>query len=263
MIIQKNSQKCKNKFGLKIPVNYHSKIRSDEACYKSSSFAVNLAKKFKTRLHILHLSTSKELDLFKDIPFNRNKRITSEVCVHHLWFDSTDYKNKGTRIKWNPSIKSKKNKTALLKALLSDKIDTISTDHAPHTLEEKQKDYFEAPSGGPLIQHSLVAMLEFFHLGKISIERIVRKMCHTPAELFQINKRGFIRKGYWADIVLLDLNNDWIVNPDNILYKCKWSPFEGQKFKSKVTHTFINGNLVYEEGKFNTNIKGKRLEFSR
>jgi dihydroorotase len=246
-----------------IPISAHPLIRSEEACYLSSSFAVGLAKKHHTRLHILHLSTAKEIGLFSNKGDLATKRITGEVCVHHLWFDDSDYEKLGTRIKWNPAVKTRNDKEKLLEALLDNTLDVIATDHAPHTLEEKGNTYAKAPSGGPLVQHSLNVMLQLHHQGKISLDRIVQKMCHHPAEIFQVKKRGYIREGYYADLVLLDPKIEWTVTKDNILYKCGWSPLEGQKLTGKVTHTFVNGNLVYDEGVFNEATKGMRLEFER
>ena len=261
--IQNNIINAKKVYGEKIPISEHAKIRSADACYKSSSMAVELAKKYNTRLHVFHISTEKELSLFRnDIPLAK-KRITSEACIHHLWFDDTDYKEKGTLIKWNPSIKKPSDKEALLAAVLDNRIDVIATDHAPHTLKEKQNNYLTAPSGGPLVQHALNAMLEMYKEKKISLEHIVQKMCHDPAICFQIKKRGFIRKGYFADLVLVDLNKSWVVGKDNLLYKCKWSPFEGQKFNSKITYTIINGHIVYNNGVFHEEKKGERLTFNR
>ena len=262
-IIRKNSRDFKTQFGEELPIKYHPLIRSEEACYSSSSFAVELAKKFNTRLHILHLSTARELDLFDSDKTLSEKLITCEACVHHLWFDNTDYGRLGTKIKWNPAIKTKQDKEKLFEGLLNNKIDVIATDHAPHTIEEKNNPYFKAPSGGPLVQHSLVAMLEFYHRGKLTLEKLVEKMCHAPAELFRIDRRGFIRKGYYADLVLIDLNKPFNVNSSNILYKCKWSPFEGYTFRSSVNKTFVNGNLVYDNGKVNKQKKGSRLLFNR
>lgn len=259
--IKQNTELYRKEFGEDVPINYHPKIRSEEACYKSSSLAVGLAKKFGTRLHILHLSTAKELELLdNNVPLEK-KKITGEVCVHHLWFDENDYKKYGTRIKWNPSIKSADDRKALFEAMLDDRLDVIATDHAPHLEKEKNNSYFKAPSGGPLVQHSLNVMLEFYKKGEISIEKLVDKMCHKPAQLFRVKDRGFIRKGYWADLVLVDLNAEYIVGKENILYKCAWSPFEGMKFHSVVTHTIVNGNLVYENGIFHDKIKGMALEF--
>jgi len=262
-IIKTNTLQYKEKYGEDIPIKYHPLIRSVEACFKSSSLAIELAKKHNTRLHILHLSTEKELSLLDNSMQLNNKRITAEVCVHHLWFDDSDYEKLGSKIKWNPAIKKKSDKDALFKALLNNKLDIIATDHAPHTLEEKSKSYFNCPSGGPLVQHSLLAMLEFYHQGKISLEKIVEKMCHAPADLFQIDKRGYIRIGYWADLVLIDLSKPEKVEKQNLLYKCKWSPFENYTFKSKITHTLVNGNLVYANNEINDTIKGMQLKFNR
>lgn len=261
--IQQNTAHYKSIYGEDVPIEMHPKIRSDEACYKSSSMAIELAKKHDTRLHIFHLSTAKEMELFRnDIPLEE-KRITAEVCIHHLWFDDSQYADKGTHIKWNPAVKSKADKEAVFEALLDDRIDIIATDHAPHTLEEKNNTYFNAPSGGPLVQHALVAMLELYHQGKIRLEKIVEKMCHAPAICFQVENRGFIREGYVADLVLVDIDNPWEVNKDNILYKCAWSPFEGKTFKSRVTHTWVNGHLAYQNGSFDESQKGHRLTFDR
>ena len=261
--IQQNTAHYKSIYGEDVPIEMHPKIRSDEACYKSSSMAIELAKKHDTRLHVFHLSTAKEMELFRnDIPLEE-KRITAEVCIHHLWFDDSQYSDKGTHIKWNPAVKSKADKEAVFEALLDDRIDIIATDHAPHTLEEKNNTYFKAPSGGPLVQHALVAMLELYHQGKIRLEKIVEKMCHAPAICFQIENRGFIKKGYAADLVLVEIDNPWEVSKDNILYKCAWSPFEGNTFKSKVTHTWVNGHLAYQNGTFDESQKGHRLTFNR
>jgi dihydroorotase len=261
--IRENLAKYKAQFGDDIPMEYHPIIRSEEACYLSSSKAIELAKKTGARLHVFHLSTGKETNLFTNkIPL-KDKKITSEVCIHHLWFSDEDYKTKGSRIKWNPAVKSAKDRDQLWKALLDDRIDVLATDHAPHTIEEKNNPYTSAPSGGPLVQHALVALLECYHKGKISLEKIVEKACHNPAILFDVERRGYIREGYYADLVVVDLNAPWTVNKDNILYKCKWSPFEGNTFKSRVTHTFINGQLAYNNFKV-LNVKaGKRLTFSR
>lgn len=261
--IQTNTEKYKAQFGENIPIEYHPKIRSAEACYKSSSMAVELAKKHNTRLHVFHLSTAKEMELFDNsIPLEK-KRITAEVCIHHLWFDESQYAKKGTHIKWNPAVKTPTDRKAVFQALLDDKIDLIATDHAPHTLEEKDNTYFKAPSGGPLVQHALPAMLEFYHQGKMTLPKIVEKMCHAPAVCFQIENRGFIREGYAADLVLIDLNKPWQVNKDNILYKCGWSPFEGITFQSSITHTWVNGHLAYVNGYFDESQKGQRLLFNR
>ena len=261
--IRANTEKYRKEFGDDIPMKFHHLIRSEEACYISSSKAVELAEKTGARLHVFHVSTAKETELFRnDIPL-KDKKITAEVCVHHLTFTDVDYETKGTLIKWNPAVKTQKDKDGLWKALLDDRIDVIATDHAPHTWEEKQNVYTKAPSGGPLVQHSLVLMIENFKNGKITLEKIVEKMCHNPAILFQIEKRGFIREGYKADVVLVDLNDNSTVTKENILYKCGWSPFEGSVFHSKITHTFVNGNLVYENGKFADEKFGERLLFER
>jgi len=261
--IQENTIKAKKKFGEKVPISEHPNIRSAEACYKSSSMAVELAKKHNTRLHVFHLSTEKEIALFDNqLPLSE-KRITAEVCIHHLWFSDRDYEKKGTLIKWNPAVKKESDKNALFQALLDDKLDVIATDHAPHTLEEKSNTYFNVPSGGPLVQHALPAMLEFVKQDKISLEKVVEKMCHNPAICFQIENRGFIQEGYFADLVLVDLNNPWKVNKENILYKCGWSPFEGETFNAKITHTFVNGHIAYEYGCFDESKNGMRLTFDR
>ena len=261
--IRANTEKYRKEFGDDIPMRFHHLIRSEEACYISSSKAVELAEKTGARLHVFHVSTAKETELFRnDIPL-KDKKITAEVCVHHLTFTDVDYETKGTLIKWNPAVKTQKDKDGLWKALLDDRIDVIATDHAPHTWEEKQNVYTKAPSGGPLVQHTLVLMIENFKNGKITLEKIVEKMCHNPAILFQIEKRGFIREGYKADVVLVDLNDNSTVTKENILYKCGWSPFEGSVFHSKITHTFVNGNLVYENGKVADEKFGERLLFER
>jgi dihydroorotase len=259
--IRTNSEEFRRKYGEDVPVGCHPLIRSAEACYKSSSFAVGLAKKFGTRLHILHISTERETSLFDNtIPIEK-KKITSEACIHHLWFNDSDYAKLGTRIKWNPAIKTSRDQNAILRALLDDRIDVIATDHAPHTWEEKNNSYFKAPSGGPLIQHSLVAMMEFYREGKITLEDIARKMCHNPAILFQIIDRGFIREGYFADLALVDPSKKWTVDKSNILAKCAWSPFEGTTFNSAVTHTFVSGALACENGKISEGTRGRRLLF--
>lgn len=259
--IRANTQKYLEEYGEDIPVKFHHLIRSEEACYKSSSKAIELAKKTGARLHVFHLSTAIETELFRnDIPL-KDKKITAEVCVHHLTFTNEDYDTKGGLIKWNPAVKTQKDKDGLWEALLDNRIDVIATDHAPHTWEEKQNVYTKCPSGAPVVQHSLVVMLENYKNGKISLERIVEKMAHNPAILFRIEKRGFIREGYKADLVLVDLNQNWTVKKENILYKCGWSPLEGTEFHSKVTHTFVNGNLVYENGKINEEKFGERLLF--
>jgi dihydroorotase len=261
--IRKNISNYKAQFGEDVPIEYHPIIRSEEACYISSSMAVNLAKKHKSKLHVLHISTAKELGLFENKTPLSEKRITAEACIHHLWFNDSDYAAKGNLIKWNPAIKTKGDQQAILKAVLDGTIDVIATDHAPHTKEEKQGTYFKAPSGGPLVQHSLVALLEMHHQGKISLEQIVEKACHNPAILFEIEKRGFIREGYYADLVLADLNKPWTVNENNILSKCGWSPFEGTKFNSSVTHTWVTGHLAFSTGKFDESKQGMRLSFVR
>lgn len=261
--IKANLEKYTKEFGDDIPMKYHPIIRSEEACYISSSKAIELAKKTGARLHIFHLSTGKETKLFTNkIPL-KDKKITAEVCLHHLWFCDEDYEQKGTLIKWNPAVKTAKDRDELWKALLDDRIDVIATDHAPHTLEEKQNVYTKAPSGGPLVQHALVAMIEAHHKGKISLEKIVEKMCHNPAILFQVEKRGYIKPGYFADLVIVDINNPWSVKKENILYKCGWSPFEGTTFRSRITHTFLNGTLVYKNFKFENVKAAKRLTFNR
>ena len=261
--IRRNLKEHVDQFGEDIPIKYHPIIRSEEACYLSSSKAIELAKKTGARLHVFHLSTAKETNLFSNkIPL-KDKKITAEVCVHHLWFSDKDYDEKGTHIKWNPAVKSEKDRDGLWKALLNDKIDVIATDHAPHTLEEKSNVYTKAPSGGPLVQHALVAMMEAYHDEKISIEKLVEKMCHNPAILFDVEKRGYLREGYFADLVIINPNNPWTVTKDNVLYKCGWSPFEGTTFKSKVLQTFINGNLAYNNFKFSDVKTAKRLTFTR
>jgi len=262
--IQKNLEEAKAKFGDDIPIEMHPKIRSEEACYKSSSKAVALAKKTGARLHVFHVSTAKELTLFNSKKQLKDKKITAEVCIHHLWFNDQDYATKGTLIKWNPAVKTQKDQEALLQGLLDNRLDVLATDHAPHTKEEKKNVYTKAPSGGPLVQHALPALLQMHHQGKISLEKIVEKACHNPAILFQIEKRGFIREGYKADLVLVDLNSPWAVQPDNIYSKCQWSPFEGTTFKSRITHTFVNGNLVYKNFKHQPFTKvAERLTFDR
>jgi dihydroorotase len=261
--IRSNLDHYKQLFGENIPVTLHPKIRSEEACYLSSSMAVELAKKHGTRLHILHISTEKETHLFDNTIPLKDKKITAEACIHHLWFSDEDYETKGNLIKWNPAVKTKKDRDGILMAVLDGRIDVIATDHAPHTLEEKSLPYLQAPSGGPLVQHALPAMLEMFHLGKISLEQIAQKMAHNVADCFQVDKRGYIREGYWADLVLVDLNAPWTVTKENILYKCKWSPFEGTTFKSTIACTIVSGNLVWEQGSLVEGNSGKRLAFVR
>jgi len=262
-IIRKNSEIWKAKYGEDVPVNMHPLIRSREACFRSSSHAVELAKEYNTRLHILHLSTADELKLFNNVMPLHQKRITGEVCVHHLWFDDSSYDTLGNLIKWNPAIKTRFDRDALINAVNNNLIDIIATDHAPHTLAEKSNSYFKAPSGGPLIQHSLNVMLELCQRKIFKLEKIVEMMCHNPAILFNIRKRGFIREGYQADLVLVDPANSWNVSKDNILYKCGWSPFEGVTFQSKVVQTIINGTIVYDNGFINEDYRGQRLMFDR
>jgi dihydroorotase len=261
-IIQRNAQQYREKYGEEVPVECHPLIRSQESCYVSTLKAYNLAVKNNTRLHILHLSTAKELELLRSTLPLEKKRITSEVCVHHLWFNDTDYSKKGTFIKWNPAIKTETDRSALFQAVLDGTIDIIATDHAPHTRDEKLQTYFKAPSGGPLVQHSLAAMLEFVHDGKITIEKVVEMMCHKPAVCFNVVKRGFIRKNYFADLVLLDLAGKNLVDEASLLYKCKWSPFEGVTFHSKVAYTFVNGLIAYNGSKINEDVRGMRLQFN-
>jgi len=261
--IQGNLAHYKQLLGENIPVKLHPKIRSEKACYLSSSMAVDLAKKHNTRLHILHISTEKETYLFDNSIPLKEKRITAEACIHHLWFTDKDYDTRGNLIKWNPAVKTMADRDGILKAVLNGRIDVIATDHAPHTLEEKSQSYLKAPSGGPLVQHALPAMLDLYHKGKIGLEQIAEKMAHNVADCFQIEKRGFIREGYWADLVLVNLNDPWTITKDNILYKCKWSPFEGTTFKSKVAYTIVSGNLVWDNGKLLDGTQGKRLAFIR
>lgn len=261
--IKDNLAKYIEQYGDDVPVKYHHLIRSEEACYISSSKAIALAKKTGARLHVFHLSTAKEMELFTNkIPL-QEKKITAEVCVHHLWFTNEDYDTKGNLIKWNPAVKTANDRKVLWEALLDDRIDVIATDHAPHTLEEKKQSYLKAPSGGPLVQHSVVAMFEMFHQGKISVEKIVEKMAHNPAKIFKIEKRGFIKEGYFADLVIVNPGLPWNVKKENILYKCGWSPFEGFNFKSRIMHTFVNGQLVYSNAKVKDIRCGQRLLFDR
>ena len=250
-------------FGDDIPINYHPKIRSEEACFISSSMAVNLAKKTGARLHVFHLSTAKELELFSNqIPLSQ-KKITSEVCIHHLTFSDEDYDKFGSRIKWNPAIKTSNDREKLWEALNNDLIDVVATDHAPHTIYEKQNPYTSCPSGGPLVQHSLVSMLDGYHNEKITLENIVQKMCHNPAILFDIDKRGFIREGFYADLVIFDIKNPWKVSKDNLMYKCNWSPFENKSFRSRVLYTLVNGNIVFSNGKIIESAMGMKINFDR
>ena len=262
-IIRANSEKAKAEYGEEVPIDMHPIIRSEEACYASSSFAVDLARQKGARLHILHISTAKELALFDTgIPL-KDKKITAEACVHHLWFSDEDYAEKGTFIKWNPAVKKATDRHQILQAVINDRIDVIATDHAPHTLEEKQNSYFKAPSGGPLVQHCLPALLDMYHQGKIGLEKIVEKTSHAVATLFEIDKRGYLREGYHADIAIVNLEKPWEVSRSNVLSKCGWSPFEGHTFHSSVTHTIVSGNLVYENGSLVEGTTGQRLAFDR
>lgn len=258
-IVEENEELYKEQYGENVPIHFHPVIRSEKACYEATERAIEIANKHQARLHILHLTTEAETHLFRnDIPL-KDKNITTEVSVHHLWFSDKDYEKLGTLIKWNPAIKTEKDKKGLLKALMEDRIDIITTDHAPHTLEEKQKPYFQAMSGAPIVQHSLNIMLEFFTQGLIPLEKIAEKMCHNPAILYDIEKRGFIREGYYADLCIVDLNSKWTVEKNNLLSKCGWSPLEGTTFHSNITHTIVNGHLVYENGKFDESQKGMPL----
>ena len=262
-LIEANEALYREKWGENIPASCHPLIRSEQACYEATERAIRLANEYGARLHILHLTTEAETHLFRnDIPLQQ-KKITTEVSVHHLWFSDKDYERLGMLIKWNPAIKTQKDKEGLLQALIDDHIDLVTTDHAPHTLEEKQQPYFQSMSGAPMVQHSLNVMLEFYKQGKISLEKIVEKMCHNPAILYHIEKRGFIREGYYADLVLVDLDAPWTVSKENILYKCGWSPLEGTLFNTQVTHTFVNGHLVYEQGVFDEEQKGMALVVRR
>ena len=263
MTVRNNQAAYVEKYGDEIPFEMHPLIRSEEACYLSSSYAVGLAKKHNTRLHILHISTGKETSLFSNDKPLKEKRITSEACIHHLWFSDQDYKEKGAFIKWNPAVKTSKDRELIWKALLDDRIDVIATDHAPHTLAEKQNVYTKAPSGGPLVQHSMVAMLDFYHEGRISLERIAEKMSHAPADCFQISERGYIREGYHADLVIANLDKPWTVSKGNVLSKCGWSPFEGHQFKSSIEKVFVSGHLAYDGGTIRDQVLGQRLRFDR
>jgi len=259
-IVEENENIYRERYGENVPIEFHPMIRSEKACFEATERAIELANKHNARLHILHLTTAAETHLFRnDIPL-KEKNITTEVSVHHLWFSDKDYQRLGNLIKWNPAIKTEKDRHGLFTALLDDRIDIITTDHAPHTLEEKQKPYFQSMSGAPMVQHSLNCMLEFYKQGLISLEKIVEKMCHNPATLYRIEKRGFIREGYYADLTLVDLNSTWSVTKDNILYKCAWSPLEGTTFQTKVIQTFVNGNLVYDNGIFDESVKGLALQ---
>lgn len=262
-IIKINTAKCQATFGNEIPVQLHAKIRSEEACIKATERILNIAKKHNTRLHILHISTLAEANMFDNTTAIRQKRISAEACVHHLWFTEKDYERLGNQIKWNPAIKTEGDKNGLLQALLDNKLDIIATDHAPHLLSEKKGNYFESKSGAPLVQHALPILLELHHQGKISLEKIVEKTSHHVAEIYRMKDRGYIREGYFADLVLVDLNNQWKVTTDNLLYKCKWSPLDNYQFKSKIIKTFVNGQLVYDNGNLNETVKGKRLQFEK
>lgn len=260
--VRQNTEAARQRLGDDVPAAYHAVIRNHEACYRSSSFAVDLARQHGTRLHILHISTARETELFSNnIPLEK-KKITAEACIHHLWFSDADYERLGMKIKWNPAIKTANDRAGIWKALLDDRIDVIATDHAPHTIEEKNNPYFKAPSGGPLVQHSLVAMLEFVRQGKLTLEQVITKMSHSPATLFRIQDRGFIREGYFADLVLVDLDSPWRVSRDNILAKCGWSPFEGETFQSRVCQTWVSGHLAYADGKLDESVPGRRLVFA-
>ena len=261
--IKDNTEYFKNLYGDDIPISAHPKIRSDKACLQSSSFAVKLAKKTGARLNVFHISTAIELSLFDNGIELNDKKITSEVCAHHLWFTENNYSELGSKIKWNPAIKSKNDRDALWKALKDDKIDIIASDHAPHTLEEKKNKYLSCPSGGPMVQHTILSLLQNCKKYGVSFEKIVEKIAHNPAIIFKVNNRGFIRKGYFADIVLIDTNTPTIVTKDSLLYKCGWSPFEGQKFDNSIYKTILNGNVVYEDGKVNSIPYGKKITFNR
>ena len=260
-IIKNNLNKYLEKYGDNIPIEYHPKIRSEEACLKSTLKIIDLAKKCNSRLHVFHLSTKSESKLFEILPLE-NKNITSEVCIHHLSFNDLDYKEKGAFIKWNPAVKSELDQDALWEALNSDRIDIVATDHAPHTLEEKQNNYLNCPSGGPLVQHSLIVMFEHYLNKKITLQKIVEKMCNNPANIFNVNKRGYIKEGYFADLVILDPNKKQTISSDNILYKCGWSPFEGETFNSVITHTFVNGHLAYNNGNLDDSKLGMKISFN-
>ena len=259
--IRENLNYYKSIYGDNIGCEFHPLIRSEEACYKSSSFAVELAVKYGTRLHVLHLSTAREMSLFSNSTPVRDKKITAEACVHHLWFSSDDYARYGSRIKWNPAIKTENDRLALIEAVNSGKIDVVATDHAPHLIEEKSNNCYKSYSGGPLVQHSLVAMLQLAKQGYFTVEKVVEKMCHAPAELFRIHKRGYIRPDYYADLVLVNPHSPQLVSTDNILYKCGWSPFEGTTFDAAVVTTFVNGKKVFDKGEVNDEVRGKRLTF--
>jgi len=263
VVIRQNTEKYRKIYREDIPFKFHPLIRNEEACLSATKCVLEIAKKWNNRLHLFHISTAAEANLFDNqLPVGK-KRITAEACIHHLWFSDADYERLGAKIKWNPSVKSENDKNGLLSALLAGRLDIIATDHAPHTLQEKEGNYFNALSGGPLVQHALPTALELYHQGKISLETIVEKMCHNVADIYRIKERGFIREGYYADLVLVDIDSPWTVNSTNILSKCKWSPFENQCFKSQIVKTFVNGVLVYDQGLFNESRKGKRLIFSK
>jgi dihydroorotase len=262
-IIKNNTAKYREIYQDNIPFKFHSLIRSEEACIEATKRVLEIAKKHNNRIHLYHISTAVEAELFENTIPIQQKRITAEACVHHLWFSDNDYESLGSKIKWNPSVKTTTDRDGLLHALIENKIDIIATDHAPHTIQEKSGNYFQALSGGPLVQHALIAVLELFHQGKISLEKIVEKMCHNVAEIYTIKERGYIREGYFADVVVLDLKSSWKVTNNNVLYKCNWSPFENQVFQSKVLKTFVNGNLVYDKGIFDDTKNGMRLQFSK
>lgn len=261
--IRRNNELYREKYGDDVPMSAHPLIRSAEACWLSSSFAVGMARRFGTRFHVLHISTARETGLFEnDIPLEQ-KKVTAEACIHHLWFNDHDYDRLGTRIKWNPAVKTEEDQKAILQALLDDRIDVIATDHAPHTWEEKQNSYFKAPSGGPLVQHSVLAMLEFHRQGKVSLPFIATKMCHNPATMFQIEQRGFIREGYYADLVLVNPKSPYTVSKQNILYHCGWSPLEGETFGSTIEKTWVSGHLAWDNGRIDDSVTGRRLRFRR
>ena len=259
--VRKNMEIYKEKYGEDVPIECHPAIRSEAACYLSSSLAIELAKKHNTRFHLFHVSTAKELSLLENKTPLKEKRITAEACIHHMWFSEEDYKTKGAFIKWNPAVKKASDRDAILNAVIDGTIDVIATDHAPHTVEEKLNTYFNAASGGPMVQHALVAMLEHYHNGKITLEKMVEKMSHAVADCFRIEERGYIKEGFFADLVVVDINNPWTVEKENLLYKCGWSPMEGQTFKSKVLQTFVNGHLVFNMGKIDEDFRGKRMTF--
>ena len=261
--IKDNTEDYKRLYGEDIPISAHPEIRNEDACYKSSNFAVNLAKKTGARLNVFHISTAIELDLFDNKIDLNDKKITSEVCAHHLWFTDDDYNRLGSKIKWNPAIKSKDDRDALWEALKDNKIDIIASDHAPHTIEEKNNKYLNCPSGGPMVQHTILSLLQNCEKYGVSIEKIVEKIAHNPAIIFKVNKRGFLREGYYADIVLIDTNTPTLVTQESLLYKCGWSPFEGQKFDNSINRTILNGNVVYEDGRVNSIPHGKKITFNR